>query len=601
MIIESRRLETRYSCRDAYAPASRRIERSSSQTDTLRVPGYTRAVCSRDKSLATIPLPGSPAQGTGPDWLRPEAPDTPATGDADWLRGRAARFGAHTAGKLTRPGRTNEHLTASPSWRPRLARADSLVYLPETDTIAPPRTTFESLLPITTPSESPVPGSLNFSIAPRSSSSLSTSTIPFDFQSFTTDNSLQTWLPTPPPPQPQAHPNSNSNNSSNNNNRLPEDFVLYPPVPASRPPARLSDARAPAPSNTALKASPFNIPLVPSSRRLSLNLHQQQQPLSGSPVQVPRVSRLITQSPGFTTSNSYRFSPSSRKHPLHRRFYAASVPSNSPQPTRPPVPLFYSTRNPSSNQKPQSQHRRVMSASNIAQDLPELFDLSTNTFGTEFESGPESTMFSPQQFINGGFVVGNDPLGCQPTGTVSPKDLMMDASAPPSTSFTDMSTPSFESPGYFSHDTSPMFPADPELAPGHEEWESLFPSNDGFAALDELSIPVALPSKPAPPAEPMIRKSSSPGQSPAPRTPSTKHSTTAGIRKREKPLPALKYDTNDPVAVKRARNTEAARKSRARKLERQEEMERRIAELEKSLEEAHQREEYWKALAQAAQ
>ncbi|KAJ9270404.1 transcriptional regulator family: bZIP [Paecilomyces variotii] len=562
---------------DAYAPASRRIERSSSQTGT------------------------SPAQGTGPDWLRPEAPDTPATGDADWLRGRAARFGAHTAGKLTRPGRTNEHLTASPSWRPRLARADSLVYLPETDTIAPPRTTFESLLPITTPSESPVPGSLNFSIAPRSSSSLSTSTIPFDFQSFTTDNSLQTWLPTPPPPQPQAHPNSNSNNSSNNNNRLPEDFVLYPPVPASRPPARLSDARAPAPSNTALKASPFNVPLVPSSRRLSLNLHQQQQPLSGSPVQVPRVSRLITQSPGFTTSNSYRFSPSSRKHPLHRRFYAASVPSNSPQPTRPPVPLFYSTRNPSSNQKPQSQHRRVMSASNIAQDLPELFDLSTNTFGNEFESGPDSTMFSPQQFINGGFVVGNDPLGCQPTGTVSPKDLMMDASAPPSTSFTDMSTPSFESPGYFSHDTSPMFPADPELAPGHEEWESLFPSNDGFAALDELSIPVALPSKPAPPAEPMIRKSSSPGQSPAPRTPSTKHSTTAGIRKREKPLPALKYDTNDPVAVKRARNTEAARKSRARKLERQEEMERRIAELEKSLEEAHQREEYWKALAQAAQ
>ncbi|KAL1857343.1 General control protein [Paecilomyces lecythidis] len=519
-----------------------------------------------------------------------------------------------------------EHQTAFPSWRPsRLARSDSLVYLAETDTIDPSRTTFATPLSTTPPSESPVPGSLNFSIAPRSSSSLSTSTIPFDFQSFTTDNSLQKWLPTPPPPQPQAHPNSNSNNNNSNDkncsNRLPEDFVLYPPVPASRPPARLSDARAPAPSNTALKQSPFTVPLVPHSRRLSLNLHQQQ-PVSGSPVQVPRVSRLITPSPGFNTSNSYRFSPSSRKHPLHRRFYAASVPSNSPQPNRPPVPLFHSTGNPSSCQKLQSQHRRVMSTSNIAQgeyppaspstsdsiytdasaDLPELFDLSTNSFGSDFEvSGADSTMFSPQQFINGGFAVGNDPLGCQPAGTISPKDLMMDASAPPSTSFTDMSTPSFESPGYFSHDTSPMFPADQELAPGHEEWESLFPSTDGFAALDELSIPMALPSKTVPPAEPMIRKSSSPGQSPAPKTPSMKHSATSGIRKREKPLPPLKYDSADPVAVKRARNTEAARKSRARKLERQEEMERRIAELEKSLEEAQQREEYWKALAQAAQ
>lgn len=210
-------------------------------------------------------------------------------------------------------------------------------------------------------------------------------------------------------------------------------------------------------------------------------------------------------------------------------------------------------------------------------------------------------MFSPQQFINGGFAVGNDPLGCQPTGTVSPKDLMMDASAPPSTSFTDMSTPSFESPGYFSHDTSPMFPTDQELAPGHEEWESLFPANDGFAALEEFNVPMALPSKMASPAEPMIRKSSSPGQSPLPKSLSAKHSASSGIRKREKPLPPLRFDNSDPVAVKRARNTEAARKSRARKLERQEEMERRIAELEKSLEEAQQREQYWKALAQARQ
>ena len=51
--------------------------------------------------------------------------------------------------------------------------------------------------------------------------------------------------------------------------------------------------------------------------------------------------------------------------------------------------------------------------------------------------------------------------------------------------------------------------------------------------------------------------------------------------------------------MKRARNTEAARKSRARKLQRTDDLEGRIAELEKSLEESREREQYWKALAQS--
>lgn len=223
-----------------------------------------------------------------------------------------------------------------------------------------------------------------------------------------------------------------------------------------------------------------------------------------------------------------------------------------------------------------------MSTSSIPQDLPDIFDLSTNQFIDDFEVSAEPTMFS-QQFMNSGLGAVTDPLAGPPAGTVSPKDLMMDASAPPSTSFTDLSTPFFDSPGYFSQETSPMFPGDNELAPGHEEWESLFPVNDGFSStnLDDLSAAVSAPPKTVPPPpSPMVRAASSPGQSTGTSrngssTSTTKHSSISGVgsHRRTKPLPPIKYDPDDPVAVKRARNTEAARKSRARKLERQEEME----------------------------
>lgn len=237
-------------------------------------------------------------------------------------------------------------------------------------------------------------------------------------------------------------------------------------------------------------------------------------------------------------------------------------------------------------------------------DIPDLFDLPSHTLDTEFDSTIEPTMFSPQVSAAATFTPVNEPVVGGPTGTVSPKDLMMDASAPPSTSWTDLSTPPFESPACFSQDTSPMFGTESELGPGHEEWDSLFPpSDDGFSAAYDsatLDVAAALPnSKSAqPPASPMIRDDSSPGQSA--RRAATKPSTISGVNARQRrPLGPIKFDSKDPVAAKRARNTEAARKSRARKLERQGEMEGRIDELVKELEESRQREQYWKALAES--
>ncbi|KMU87038.1 CPCA [Coccidioides immitis H538.4] len=159
----------------------------------------------------------------------------------------------------------------------------------------------------------------------------------------------------------------------------------------------------------------------------------------------------------------------------------------------------------------------------------------------------------------------NLPLEQMPAQTVSPKDLMMDSSAPPSTSFTDMSTPSFESPGYFSHDTSPLIATDSDLGPGHEEWESLFPVESAMLPKFDEKVPLCSPKAPSALITPMTRTASSPGASPRNSRSSTRPSSISGVkpRNRDKPLPPIVYDTSDPVAAKRARNTEAARKSRA--------------------------------------
>jgi hypothetical protein len=272
--------------------------------------------------------------------------------------------------------------------------------------------------------------------------------------------------------------------------------------------------------------------------------------------------------------------------------------------------LFHnSTESIPQNSQTQQLHRRVMSTSNIPQELGDLFDFSA-PFVDDLESPADSTMFSPPHYAQPSFATVNEPVTIHSTGTVSPKDLMADpGSAPPSTSFTDMSTPSFESPGYFSHDTSPLF-ADSEIA--HEEWPPLFPvAGDAFASVnfDDTHVGTTL-SKPAPAQSPLINADSSPGESPRPGRPSARHSSISGVKSknREKPLPPIRYDSNDPVAIKRARNTEAARKSRARKVELQDQMERRIADLEKSLQESQQREAesrqrelYWKSVAEGTQ
>jgi hypothetical protein len=160
----------------------------------------------------------------------------------------------------------------------------------------------------------------------------------------------------------------------------------------------------------------------------------------------------------------------------------------------------------------------------------------------------------------------------------------------------------FESPAW-SEDTSPLFDTGLDLAAGHEHWGSLFPEELPMpfdAAVMEIATSLSQEVKPEPSASPAVQSISSPVRSPVIRGSATKHSTVAGVNARQrKPLAPIKYDDKDPAAVKRARNTEAARKSRAKKLERQEDMERRIQDLQQELADAKRSAEYWKTMAES--
>jgi general control protein GCN4 len=126
----------------------------------------------------------------------------------------------------------------------------------------------------------------------------------------------------------------------------------------------------------------------------------------------------------------------------------------------------------------------------------------------------------------------------------------------------------------------PLFPdANVDTSPASFHTKS-FPNNVSYAAA------------------PLTRNKSSPGQSPG--TAHGRHSSVSGVNSRRsgKALGPVSCDKTDPVSVKRARNTEAARKSRARKLERVENLEETIEGLKAQLEQTAAERDYYRQLAQ---
>ncbi|OAK99709.1 hypothetical protein IQ06DRAFT_222976, partial [Phaeosphaeriaceae sp. SRC1lsM3a] len=140
-----------------------------------------------------------------------------------------------------------------------------------------------------------------------------------------------------------------------------------------------------------------------------------------------------------------------------------------------------------------------------------------------------------------------------------------------------------------SFECSPMFQNEPTMA--NNDWFSLFPEEEHTPVDTSFgSHTISLPLERTISSQSMDRSGSSSIGSPTVLNSSfrrkssvTNSPATNGIsksRRRKGPLPAISVDPNDKVALKRARNTLAARESRQRKLDHVSELEKRNADLE---------------------
>lgn len=306
-------------------------------------------------------------------------------------------------------------------------------------------------------------------------------------------------------------------------------------------------------------------------------------------VQNQRVTQLIQTLGNQQSSPVNRFSNNNNNN----QFYASSAPSSSAtlnqqarQQSRPPVPLFNQQSTGNANTA------NMMNAA----DVP---DVGNDDF-TLFEGGANSAFSSPA--IPSGFDFGGSASSSTTNlETVSPQDLLVNdpfMSAPNSAALTTLTSPSInESPDLDGFDVSPHFGTADFDGPNMDSWYSLFPTD---ASVPEQLQQHSVDQSPAMRSEDLdFSERPSPGAgrkaSGTSTTGGNRHSSVAGVapRKRDKPLPPIIIDDpSDTTAMKRARNTLAARKSRERKAQRFEELEDRIAKLEAER-------DHWRAMALA--
>ncbi|KAF4631365.1 hypothetical protein G7Y89_g6761 [Cudoniella acicularis] len=421
---------------------------------------------------------------------------------------------------------------------------------------------------------------LTFSTASRFRSSLPTAKIPSqEFNLFTTD-SQSSWLPSSssslPAQSPQQSPRL-SQDPSGPSQAPHQDFVLFERSPSARSTPSLSQ-------NSAFQGQ---------NRRHSAHL------ASAASLQNQRVAAII-QSTGhsiYTSALTNRFTPAQSPH----QFYASSAPSSSTalhqqRQTRPPVPLFsQSTGNIPQTPNMAMQGNYSSSDTATIRDSREFADMELFDEFTAFEGGA-----STNNNFNSAYSSPAVPTIYDPTmnlssssstnmGTVSPQDLLVRdpfASAPNSTAFTNLTSPSTynESPEYNDNfDVSPFVGNNQDIdqALAGDPWYPLFPQDDQTEQPKVEQSPL-LPEEELEVSE-HLRQSAGRRRSGTGTSPSGTHASVAGVnsRKRDKPLPPIIVDDpNDTVAMKRARNTLAARKSRQRKMQKMEELEDQIAKLE---------------------
>nr|POE47691.1 cross-pathway control protein 1 [Quercus suber] len=388
-----------------------------------------------------------------------------------------------------------------------------------------------------------------------------------------------------------------------------------------------SPVTLPPPSTTASQQQTWLSPPAPAGRTpqpvftQDFDLFQSPPaPLQATPRRAPSLDSTLQ--PSFNAA----LSPASHhaNDISHSALTAISTQRPIQRPTRPPVPLFHS--NPTISFAPQGSHqpsRHVTdhstftmggggtspsTTSSITSPLTSASEINVAYEGTLgdlsavgdamlFDVGTNDFAFDQLMDYNtDGFTAINSGVSGP---TVSPKDVFNSDSVPPSTSFTNLTTPGstfLETPDD-EYQTSPLFGSLVADHNGSDNWFPLFEQDnsattDGAAMMRTTSSSSVNQIVVHPGGE--SRKRSTTLASPATYSPTARHSSVAGVgaRKRDKPLPAIVVDESDAVALKRARNTAAARKSRAKKVEEREVLEAEINDLKQQV-------EHWKALALA--
>ncbi|KAK2613042.1 General control protein [Conoideocrella luteorostrata] len=401
------------------------------------------------------------------------------------------------------------------------------------------------------------------------SSSLTTANISAqDFPVFTTD-SQSTWLPNSPSslPAPSAHQSQSPVENQ-------QDFVLFDnPQPRQARHNRSSDP-------------------LSSQRRHSY--HNRRDKLVSAAVQNQRVAQIL-QAIGHPSSsvNANRFAT---------QFYASSAPSSSvslnqqqrTRSARPPVPLFHQSANMMNAAGLSTQQSQSPHASKTIH-LHATADVDLDEF-TAFEGG--ASAFSSPAVPSAMDFNGSMSSSTSTMGTVSPHDLLVHEpfmSAPNSAALTALTSPSIynESPDFDGYDVSPNF-GSTDFDGSGDPWYPLFPQ-DSTNQSSEVVDAEGSPTTKSEDVDSVGKASGTSSRKNASQSPTSggRHSSVAGVnsRKRDKPLPPIVVDDpHDTVAMKRARNTLAARKSRERKAQRFDELEDRIAKLEAER-------DHWKQIA----
>ena len=152
--------------------------------------------------------------------------------------------------------------------------------------------------------------------------------------------------------------------------------------------------------------------------------------------------------------------------------------------------------------------------------------------------------------------------------TVSPHDVLLDSN-PPSSVFSNLTTPENtlqESPQTYIKSS----PYDQEISDNSEDWFPLFAQTEEQEP--KTAVPVTASSPQINPTSkhvaPAMSRTTSSGQSSSRGSHQGRMSATSGVSKarRTQPLPPIVVDERDPKAMKRARNTMAARNSRERRV-----------------------------------